>query len=163
LVELAADVNQASLDGDTPVIVATSQGHLDVVPYMYLVQLGTLDYSADNGLYMSALSGHYSTMQYLVEEVGANMDDVNLLGETVWRMLMMYLFHADDKAQMDNQPAALAALLWVFVLRGAPPPALVALLSPKPACVVQEGALLRARLPAYLVRRRALLDAHCPL
>jgi hypothetical protein len=29
--------------------------------------------------------------------------------------------------------------------------------------VVEEGAWLRAALPAYLARRRALLDDHCPL
>jgi hypothetical protein len=29
--------------------------------------------------------------------------------------------------------------------------------------IVQDGARLRARLPAYLAQRRALLDAHCPL
>jgi hypothetical protein len=28
---------------------------------------------------------------------------------------------------------------------------------------VEEGARLRARLPAYLLRRQALLNAHCPL
>jgi hypothetical protein len=166
LVELAADVNQASPDGDTPVIVAASCGRLAVV--RYLVQLGTLDFSADNALYMSTLSGHYSTMQYLVEEVGANMDDVNLLGETVWDQLIMYLVDADgrrrriDRDEAETEIAALAALLRVLVLRGAPPSALVALLSPTLARVVQEGARLRARLPTYLARRRALLDAHCP-
>jgi hypothetical protein len=50
-----------------------------------------------------------------------------------------------------------------MVLRDAPPPALVALLSPEPARVVQDGARLRARLLAYLVQRRALLDEHCLL
>jgi hypothetical protein len=49
-----------------------------------------------------------------------------------------------------------------MVLRGAPPPALVALLSPEPARVVQEGARLRARLPAYLAHRRAYSDLRCP-
>jgi hypothetical protein len=29
--------------------------------------------------------------------------------------------------------------------------------------IVQDGARLRARLPAYLAQRRALLDAHCSL
>jgi hypothetical protein len=29
--------------------------------------------------------------------------------------------------------------------------------------VVEEGARLRAALPAYLAQRRALLDVHCPL
>jgi hypothetical protein len=50
-----------------------------------------------------------------------------------------------------------------MVLRGVPLPALVALLSPEPARVVHEGTRLRARLPAFLVRWRALLDAHCPM
>ena len=31
------------------------------------------------------------------------------------------------------------------------------------ARLVQEASQLRARLPAYLVQRRALLDEHCPL
>jgi hypothetical protein len=29
--------------------------------------------------------------------------------------------------------------------------------------LVEEGRRLRARIPAYLVQRRALLDEHCPL
>jgi hypothetical protein len=36
-------------------------------------------------------------------------------------------------------------------------------LSPEHARLAQEGAWLRARLPAYRVRRWALLDAHCPV
>jgi hypothetical protein len=69
---------------------------------------------------------------------------------------------------------ALTVLLRVMVLRGeptltkvrnAPPPALAEsdLLSPENARVVHKGAQSRARLPAYLVQRRALLDAHCPV
>jgi hypothetical protein len=67
----------------------------------------------------------------------------------------------DDELEYDITP--LPDLLRVLVLRGAPPPALVALLSPEPACVVQEGARLQTRFPAYLVQRRALLDAQCPV
>jgi hypothetical protein len=56
------------------------------------------------------------------------------------------------------------ALLRVMVLKGGAFPAgLVAHLKPEFARVVEEGARLKAALPAYLVRRRALLDAHCPL
>jgi hypothetical protein len=40
---------------------------------------------------------------------------------------------------------------------------LVAILSMVKTRVVEEGARLRARLPAYLERRRALLNKHCPL
>jgi hypothetical protein len=57
----------------------------------------------------------------------------------------------------------LTALLQIMVLRDDPPPALVALLSPEEAEVVQVGARLRAHIPAFLVRRRAYVDAHCPL
>jgi hypothetical protein len=60
---------------------------------------------------------------------------------------------------------AVTSLLRVMVLRGAPPEDLTTLLhiSPEHAQVVWDGARLKARLPAYLAQRRALLDAHCPL
>jgi hypothetical protein len=58
---------------------------------------------------------------------------------------------------------AAVSLLQVMVLRSAPPAELTARLSPEHARVVEDGARLRARLPAYLARRRALLNAHCPL
>jgi hypothetical protein len=59
--------------------------------------------------------------------------------------------------------AEVTALLRVTVLKGDPPVDLVARLRPEHARVVEEGARLGAALPAYLARRRALLDAHCPL
>jgi hypothetical protein len=43
------------------------------------------------------------------------------------------------------------------------PDGLVVQLRPEHERVVEQGARLRAALPAYLVRRRALLDEHCPL
>jgi hypothetical protein len=55
------------------------------------------------------------------------------------------------------------ALLRVMVLKGDPSADFVNQLKPEHARVVVEGARLRAALPAYLARRRALLDAHCPL
>jgi hypothetical protein len=50
-----------------------------------------------------------------------------------------------------------------MVLREDPPPTLVGTLVPEHARVLEEGARLRARLPAFLAQRRALLDDHCPL
>jgi hypothetical protein len=97
----------------------------------------------------------------MLEEVGANMDDVNNHGVTLWHLLIWYSEEAGKRR--DVRHGVLAGLLRVLVLRGAPPPALVALLSPESARVVQDGALLRARLPVYIVRRWALLDAHCPV
>jgi hypothetical protein len=103
-------------------------------------------------------------MQYLLEEAGANMedtrDDDTVL--SVWDLLIEHLENAKERNQVEADSLALTSLLRVMVLRGAPPPALVALLSPAPARVVQEGARLRARLPAYLAHRRAYLDSRCP-
>jgi hypothetical protein len=58
--------------------------------------------------------------------------------------------------------AALRLLMRALLLKGAPPACFVASF-PAKARVIEVGARLRARLPAYLTQRRALLDAHCPL
>jgi hypothetical protein len=50
-----------------------------------------------------------------------------------------------------------------MVLRENCPASLVACLTQEHMRVIEEGARLRARLPAYLARRRALLDEHCSL
>jgi hypothetical protein len=51
-----------------------------------------------------------------------------------------------------------------MVLREDPQASLVAgALSLERRQVVEKGARLRTRLPAYLARRRAVLDDHCPL
>jgi hypothetical protein len=166
LVELGADVNQAaSTDGCTPLIMAAIEGNLASVRCLIKLgaHIGAVDDDGDTALLVSARNGHYSAMRYLLEGAGANMDDVNDYKQTVWVALIVHLDEEAAKYGMEEDPLALAGLLRVLVLRGAPPPVLVALLSPEPARVVQEGARLRARLPAYLVRRRALLDAHCPV
>jgi hypothetical protein len=63
-----------------------------------------------------------------------------------------------DKAYSDFAEEV-TSLLRVMVLQSAPPAKLAALLRPEYARVVEEG----ARLKAALARRRALLDAQCPL
>jgi hypothetical protein len=50
-----------------------------------------------------------------------------------------------------------------MLLHGSPPESVVAKWAPQLEWIVQDGARLRARLPAYLVQRRALLNTHCPL
>jgi hypothetical protein len=166
--ELGADVNQTGL-GVSPLHMAISRGDLAVV--RCLVQLGaaigTMNDDGDTALLMSAQIASFPTVHYLLEEGGANMDDVNNDGETIWDLLTERLENAadtDDEEEAGGveDPVSLADLLRVMVLRGAPPPTLLALLSPESVRVVQEGARLRARLPAYLAHRRAYLDTRCP-
>jgi hypothetical protein len=90
------------------------------------------------------------------------MEDLTTAGDSIWDLMIKHL-RAGSVVERERDPATLTDLLYVMVLRGAPPAALVALLSPANVRVVQKGARLRLRLPAYLVQRRALLDAHCPV
>jgi hypothetical protein len=173
LVRLGADVNQVSYcpciqeEGRTALHTAAHVGFFNNVRCLIEAgaRIGAVDSNNETALLESARDGHYATMQYLLEEAGANMADVNNDKETAWDLLILHLEEiADDDSDDDEEEydhSALTGLLRVMVLRSAPPLTLVALLSLEPTCVVQEGARLLARLPAYLVRRRALLDAHC--
>jgi hypothetical protein len=165
-VELGADVNK-TVHGKMPLIIAATTGRTAVV--RCLIQLGAdveaMNAQGNTAFFISARFSFCATMQCLLEDAGANMNDEKHNGETVWDVLIRHLIDVErgDFWEMNpaTQAAALLSFLRVLVLRGAPPSALVALLSPKPARVVQEGARLRAQLPAYLVQRRALLDSCC--
>jgi hypothetical protein len=107
-------------------------------------------------LLCACMEGQLVTCSYLLEHGGADITDATNQETTVWGMLEDHIIEPDDAA-------AVMDLLRIMVLRGAPPAELVARLAPEIAQVVDEGARLRAALPAYLAQRRALLDAHCPL
>jgi hypothetical protein len=98
----------------------------------------------------------------MLEEADANIEDVEKRGKNVWDSLMGH-YKILSRNRDTVYPVERICLLRVMVLRVGPPRELVALLSPEAAHVVREGARLRARLPSYLVRRQALLDAYCPL
>jgi hypothetical protein len=163
--DFGADINQGDAHGATPLHVAASRGYLAVVQCLVELgaEVGAVNDIGDTALLVSASYGRYETTKFLVEHWSAKIESVNNSGETVWDMLIEQFEEPIEEDKEEDDLAALIALLRVLVLRDAPPPALLALLSPEPARVVQEGARLRARLPAYLLRRRALLYAQCPV
>jgi hypothetical protein len=120
-------------------------------------------------LLAAANSAEFTTAQHLLEHVGADIGDTLSNGRTIWNMLEQYLVeggrHPEDDAYhlYVYDATAVTSLLRVMLLRGAPPADLTARLSPEHAQVVEDGAQLKAGLPAYLAQRWALLDAHCPL
>jgi hypothetical protein len=161
--ELGADVNQISFESGLPrLLVALSREDLAVV--RCLVELGA---TIRHAMHEVVNAGRFRMIQYLVEEAGANMDDGCNRGESAWDVLTRRLATGTwqrpfAEGRVETDPVALAGLLRVLVLRGALPPALVALLSPELVRVVPEGVRLRAWLPAYLAHRRAYLDSRCP-
>jgi hypothetical protein len=173
LVALHADINLGANDGETPLAYAAWVGDLEMM--RCLVELGASVESVDgdgntvliNLAHLTRL-GHYSTVQFLIEELGASTEAVDSDGKTVWDHLAIRIKRV-IAADFDEADPCLTALMRLLVLHKDPPPALVellsliALLSPENTRVEQEGARLQAQLPAYLVRRRALLDANCPL
>jgi hypothetical protein len=101
--------------------------------------------------------GHYALARWLIEEGGAILTQVNVAGgSTVWSELL-------DSISESADTADLAALLKVMVLLDDAPADVIAELSPAHAKIATRGRQLRAQLPSYLERQRALVVAHCPL
>jgi hypothetical protein len=121
--------------------------------------------SGDAVFLFSVRHGRLESTHYLLEHGGATMTEKNKYGENVWDQLIEHKRKVQRGVLMTppHDPEAMTALLKVMLLRDTPPPNLVALLLPADRLVVDKGARLRARLPAYLKQRRALVDAHCLL
>jgi hypothetical protein len=98
------------------------------------------------------------TIGWLREHGGADITDTTPDCETVWDFL-----NRDFRFILDAATGQITALLRVMVLQSAPPADLVVQMSPRYSRVVEEGAQLRAGLPVYLARRRALLAEHTSL
>jgi ankyrin repeat protein len=174
LAEHGADVNRGhELGGDTALIVAAQSGKLDMVRCLLELSASpeVANSDGETALLTSARFGTYSTMQFLLEHVGANFESVTSAGYTVWQLVIYRMLPIREQLRLPNLlianmydargngPSELTALLRVMVLRAAPPPArglmgeALALLSPENARVLKEGALLRTRLPVYMARR----------
>jgi hypothetical protein len=92
-------------------------------------RIGAVDNNGDTALLVYACCGRYSTMQFMLKVAGANMKDVNIIGENVWDKFCKHSGGLEVYKEVETEPAALISLLRVMVLRGAPLDALVALLS----------------------------------
>jgi hypothetical protein len=113
-------------------------------------------------LLSAACRGQFTIVRWLLEHKNMDITPASSTGNTVWDMLESYLVEPDE-ADEKHSAAAVTDLLRVMVLRDAPPATLAAALSLEHMRVVEQGARLRARLPAYLTRRRCQLNEHCPL
>jgi hypothetical protein len=184
LLEHGARITERDSEGKTPLLHAADSGCLDVVEYVLSSEGGASITETDNAgntaLLLAGGCCQSAVVQWLLEHECAQITDSNQEGDTVWTVdgqfglpnLLKgaytkgddgeYVF-IDDEYVPARETVELTAMLRVMVLHGGPPESLTAELAPPFQRIVQDGARLRARLPAYLTQRRALLDAHCPL
>jgi hypothetical protein len=102
-------------------------------------------------------------MAWLLEWGGSSLSEVDRNGTTALDMMERKLGFKLSLKMNTEADGEVIALLRVMVVRGAPPVQMAARLLHAYARVVHDGARLLLRLPAYLARRRTLLDEHCPL
>jgi hypothetical protein len=185
LLEHGARITERDSEGKTPLLHAADSGCLDVVEYVLSSEGGASITETDNAgntaLLLAGGCCQSAVVQWLLEYGGAHITDIDNEGDTVWTVqrdeglpdLFRDAYAMDDDGKYviidgDYVPAyddtvQIIAMLRVMLLHGGPPESLVAELAPPLQQIVRDGARLRARLPAYLTQRRALLDAHCPL
>jgi ankyrin repeat protein len=173
--ELGADVDQGGVGEPRGHALFTAAFRRQINVMRCLVEelgasIAEVNVTGDIVLLYSLRNGDMASGVYLLAHDGAILAETNNGVMTAWDLLAIYMHtrRAQIGAPMASakDPEALSyytALLRVMVLRGAPPPELVALLLPADRLVVQKGARLRAQLSAYLARRRVILDANCLL
>jgi hypothetical protein len=187
LLEHGATSTDRDSEGMTSLLHAAEYGSLEVVQHLLSSEGGASITETDNegntALLLAAgnrADCDPAMVQWLLEHGGAQITDTNDNGASMWssdllrrlpKMLKRAYTKDDDGEYVTINGAyvpgeymiEITAMLRVMVLHGGPPASLVAELAPPLQQIVQDGARLRARLPAYLTQRQALLDAHCPL
>jgi hypothetical protein len=187
LLEHGASITERSDNGTTALLHAAKNGRLEVVQFLLSPKGGASITETDNkGNTALLLAGgrccycYPSVVQWLLEFGGAQITDKCHGGKSVWTahrfncllelLISAYTkdcdgeyFTVNGKNVPNGNIVALTAMLRVIVLHGGPPKSLLVNLAPPLQRIIQDGARLQARLPAYLRQRRALLDAYCPL
>jgi hypothetical protein len=185
LLEHGAIITERDDDGMTSLLYAAVDGSLELIQYLLSSKAGASITETNNegrtALLLAALKPcQPGIVQWLLEYGGAHVTDTDNAGDSVWTLhsrdslpnLLMNAYREsvhDKSVSIDFEHAPeedivpLISMLRVMVLHGGPPESLVKYCAPPFQRIVQNGARLRARLPAYLVQRRALLDAHCTL
>jgi hypothetical protein len=187
LLEHGATITERDDEGATALLYAakfTSES-LEVVEYLLSSEGGASITEKDNDggtalLWAGSSPCHPTMVQWLLEYGGAQITDTDYDGDSVWtydgqddlpNLLRGGYTKGDDGDYVsisgeyvpNGDTVALTAMLRVMTLHGGPPESLATDLAPPFQRIVQDGARLCARLPAYLTQRRALLDTHCPL
>jgi ankyrin repeat protein len=167
LMEGGAKVTEAdTTNGNTALLFAALCSHLPTVQFLLKeggAAISETSYNGYSALHCALDGGAAQTAQWLLEHTGVPIGAVTHADETVWDLLEDHLLTTEFDYPGQNAMTPMTALLRVMVLRSAPPIELADKISSTNARVLEEGARLRSKLPAYFAQRLALLNAHCPL
>jgi hypothetical protein len=177
LIKHGARATERNVIGRTALLNAACAGSLEVVQYLLSPEGGAsiseTDDDGNTALLCAGMRSKFSIVQWLLEYGGAQITDVDDEGRSLWTRsqrrdsnvggLFRHAYENKKGKYVFIDILELKAMLRVMVLHGAPPESVAEGLAPPLQRIVQDGARLRARLPAYLTERRAIVDAHCPL
>jgi hypothetical protein len=191
LLEHGARITDRDHEGKTALLDAALWGSLELLQFLLSSEGGAsiteTDDWGNNALLLAAGYDCQPIMvQWLLEYGGAQITDTDNEGASVWtvelnldkslgnslQVMLISAYAKDDNGEyvsidgdytQTEDTLEMTAMLRVMLLHGAPPESLTKELAPPFQRTVQDGGRLRARLPAYMAQRRALLDAHCPL
>jgi hypothetical protein len=181
LLKHGARISGRCHDGLTALLLAAENGSFDILKYLLSPEGGASITDRDNfgrtALLLAAVDPecHPLVVTWLLEFGGAKITDTDKAGNSVWTGVYQRSLKKMLKAAYRDRLAdelfvgwtagipEVTAMLRVIVLRSDPSELFAEVLAPQLQQIVQDGARLRARLPAYLTQRRALIDVHCPL
>jgi ankyrin repeat protein len=155
-----ASITDTTYSGFSTLFLAVAQGHTAMAQWFIKERGADVNKVTNGGLtaFTSCLAhGRHALAQWMLEEGGATINQDNDDGGiSPWSALCAGPTQVADTAD-------LAALLKVMVLLDDAPAYVIDTLSPAHAKIATRGRQLRAQLPSYLKRQRALVVAHCLL
>jgi hypothetical protein len=158
--------------GSHVLFYAVETGNLDIIHWLIAEGGADVTKTAGDGLTVlmhTITKSNFPGAQLLIEH-GASMTAVTPSAKNAWDLLGQALVphsrHGFIEFILKAREAI--ALLRAMLVRGDPPPYFqeqMLVIAPQMdlAKTVRDGSRLQARLPAYLIQRRGLLDANCPL
>ena len=159
--EGGSSVEERHDNGMSALLCAAEYADLEMV--RWLVQEGgsSVEERDDDGmtaLLRAARDGHLEMVRWLLSDGGSTVDEQNNDGESLWNLVDNWHNEDEDEDDDDDNEAATACLRTCLTL-GAPPDGFdtTTRLSPAQQELARKAVILRARLPAWLERRRSLV------
>jgi hypothetical protein len=161
-----ASITAVDRTGKSALLIAAMHGRLAIMQWLLTdggakLSERTSTQRGNSALLLCALRQHFVCCTWLLEFGGASVSETDDDGCSFWTLV---LYNLSSSYGVGEELTAELALLRVAVLQGDPPQTVLPHGLPMEHMqVLQEGARLRERLPAYLAQRITHVEEHCPL